>query len=72
MSEITPFSLSPKDAAAALGISVSRLYELLGEKRLKARKDGSRTLVLVSSMVSYLDALPEADIRTGVSRKTAA
>ena len=72
MPEITPLSLSPKDAAATLGISVSRLYELLGEKRLKARKDGARTLVLVSSMVAYLDELPEADIKTGVAKRAVA
>lgn len=62
---------SPQDAADALGIGKTRLYELIANGSLSAKKAGSRTLVLTSSMKAYLEGLPEADIKTGLSKKAA-
>ena len=45
MSEFEPLSLSIKDTVKSLGLSRSQIYVLIGDGKLKARKDGGRTLV---------------------------
>ena len=44
------------------GLSRSRIYKLLAEGRIEARKDGGSTLVRFESVVNYLNSLPPAQI----------
>jgi Helix-turn-helix domain len=52
--ERTPLAVSKRDAAAMLGISVRSVENYLAVKRLVARKIGRRTVVMVSSLQSFL------------------
>ena len=63
-------SLTVADAAKACGIGRTTLYELIGAKRLDARKCGNRTLITGESLRKYIASLPVADIR--MTRKAAA
>jgi hypothetical protein len=68
MREIFAFTIA--DATKASGIGRSTLYELMGAKKLDARKAGNRTLITAESLRNYVASLPAADIR--MTRKTAA
>jgi excisionase family DNA binding protein len=58
MSEFEPLSLSPKAAAALLMISRSKLYVLLGNGTLTARKDGGRTLIDYATVKAHHEHRP--------------
>lgn len=47
---IHPISVSMADAAAMIGVSRSRMYELDSEGRIRTVRVGGRRLVLVSSL----------------------
>lgn len=47
-----------RTAVAASGISRSRIYELINQGKLVARKDGRKTLIVASSLVAYIGTLP--------------
>jgi len=64
-SSSTPLAYSPKDACAALGIGLTSLYLEIARGRIEARKAGNRTLIPAASLLDYLAALPDADIRSG-------
>ncbi|MGC8633895.1 MAG: helix-turn-helix domain-containing protein [Candidatus Limnocylindrales bacterium] len=49
--------LSIAEAAAALGIGRSRLYEEIGTGRLRSLKVGRRRLVPASAITAYIEAL---------------
>lgn len=49
--------LTPKDAARALGVSRSYLYELLAQGRLKGFKVGTRTIVSRESLLAFWQTL---------------
>jgi excisionase family DNA binding protein len=51
---------SPGGSAQALGISRSKLYELIAAGQLKVVKLGSRTLILHSELVRFLATLDAA------------
>jgi excisionase family DNA binding protein len=51
--------LTLAEASAIAGIGRTKLYEAIGQRRLKARKVGSRTLVLRSDLLVFLESLPE-------------
>jgi excisionase family DNA binding protein len=51
---------SPSGGAQVLGISRSKLYELIAAGELKVLKLGSRTLVLHSELVRFLATLDAA------------
>ena len=51
------------DAMHMLNISRTELYRLLGAGRIRAVKQGVRTLVLTDSIRAHLAALPPAVIR---------
>lgn len=53
-----PMVLGVKDAATFVGLSKSRLYELIGEGAIEARKLGARTVVPVASLRSYVENAP--------------
>jgi excisionase family DNA binding protein len=63
-------SLTIADAVKACGIGRTTLYELIGAKKLDARKAGGRTLITADSLRNYVASLPAADIR--MTRKAAA
>jgi hypothetical protein len=63
-------SLTIADAVRLSGIGRTSLYELIGAKKLDARKAGNRTLITADSLRSYVANLPAADIR--MTRKAAA
>lgn len=50
-----PINLSIADAARALGIGRSKLYELIGAEQLETVKLGTRTLVRVVSLRAFSD-----------------
>lgn len=51
--------LSLVEASAISGIGRTKLYEAISQGKLKARKWGSRTIVLRSDLLRFLDSLPE-------------
>lgn len=63
-----PAFASIADACKLTGISRSRIYELLADGQVKARKMGVRTLIDVGSIVAYVNTLPEPDIRPRAPR----
>lgn len=54
----TAMGLSVNEAVRRSSISRSKLYVELKEGRLKARKLGTRTIVLASDLSAWLTALP--------------
>jgi hypothetical protein len=62
--EVIPFrdrlSCTIPEACAATGLGRTKLYEEIGKGRLKIRKVGARTLVLVDSLVALVNDAPEA------------
>jgi excisionase family DNA binding protein len=60
MDEIGPLAVSPAKAAALLGVSRSKLYELLN-RDIPALKLGRRTLVRVADIQNFLNSLSKED-----------
>lgn len=58
---MTPLALDINAAAAALALSRSKLYILIGEGKIKVRKSGRRTLIEVSELTRFLQELPTSD-----------
>jgi excisionase family DNA binding protein len=56
--QIEPLVLGVRDAAAFIGLSRSRLYELIGDGQIEARKLGSRTVVPTESLRSFVTNAP--------------
>lgn len=54
-----PLAISIADAAAHIGIGRTKLYALIAEGQLTARKLGGRTLVLRADLDSFLNKLPK-------------
>ncbi len=52
-----PINLSIIDAARALGVGRSKLYELINAGQLETVKLGTRTLVRVASVRAFSDSL---------------
>jgi excisionase family DNA binding protein len=57
MRTITPVVYDVDEAAEALRLSRSALYELIGSGRLRTVKSGRRRLVPVSALSEYLNSL---------------
>ncbi|MGC8635251.1 MAG: excisionase family DNA-binding protein [Candidatus Limnocylindrales bacterium] len=55
--------LSVDEAADALGIGRSRLYEEIGTGRLRSLKVGRRRLVPASAITAYIEALVDGERR---------
>jgi excisionase family DNA binding protein len=60
---IEPALLSIKAAAEYLSLSQVSIYRLIGLGHLQAVKAGKKTLVVMSSIKSYLASLPPAKIK---------
>jgi excisionase family DNA binding protein len=67
-SALTRLAYSPSESAQVLGISRSKVYELMGSGDLNVIKLGSRTLVLHSELARFLASLG-ARARRGRPRK---
>lgn len=57
-----PVTYTIAGAKDATGLGTTKLYELIGEGVLQARKAGRRTLVTAESLHAYLESLPPAAI----------
>ncbi len=53
-------SMTIKEAAAASGLGITKIYELIGAGKIDARKAGRRTLILADSLKRYIETLPSA------------
>ena len=60
-SALTRLAYSPHEGAQVLGISRSKIYELIAARDLKVIKLGSRTLVLHSELVRFVARLALVD-----------
>jgi excisionase family DNA binding protein len=58
----TPYAHPVTDACAMLGIKSSKLYEEIAKGNIRAKKIGTRTVILDDSLREYLAAQPEANI----------
>jgi excisionase family DNA binding protein len=56
--QVEPIALGVKDAAAFIGLSKSRLYELISAGAIEARKLGHRTVVPTASLRDYVESAP--------------
>jgi excisionase family DNA binding protein len=56
--QIEPLVLGVKDAAAFIGLSRSRLYELIEAREIEARKLGARTVVPIASLKAFVASSP--------------
>lgn len=54
-------AMTPTQAATAAGRSRSRIYELIREGRIAARKDGVSTLVETSELSRWIKSLPRIE-----------
>lgn len=59
--QISPLN-SVNDTKRILALGHSKLYELIGEGTLAARKAGRKTLILGPSIEAYIASLPLAKI----------
>lgn len=66
---LSALAVDVETAATMIGLSRSLLYEKIGKRELLAVKAGKRTLVLVRSLNTFLESLPEAQIRPPRERK---
>ena len=55
---LEPLVLGMNDAATFIGLKRSRLYELITDGTIEARKLGARTVVPVASLRSYVENAP--------------
>jgi hypothetical protein len=53
------------------GISRSLAYELIGDRKLTAKKLGAKTLVDVAASLAWMRSLPDAVIRMGSKKRDA-
>ena len=51
-------TMSIQDACRVVGFSRAKMYREINSRRLPVRKAGYRTLVLMSDLKAYIDALP--------------
>jgi excisionase family DNA binding protein len=56
-SQFPPLAVRPREAARLLGISRSRLYQLLKSGKIPSRKDGAARIIFREDLVTYLNGL---------------
>jgi excisionase family DNA binding protein len=56
-------AVSVEDAVRIANIGRTKLYELIGDGSLPARKCGRRTVILISDLEALLHGLPQIDRR---------
>ena len=57
-----PILATIPDAVKLSGVGRTKLYQMIGAGEIEARKAGARTLVVVASLMAWLEALPPARI----------
>lgn len=55
---VEPIALGVKDAAAFIGLSKSRLYELVASREIVAKKLGARTVITTESLKAFVANAP--------------
>ena len=55
---MTKLALSPGEAAEALGLSRQKVYDLLNVGELPFKKVGTRTLIPVAAIETFLEVAP--------------
>ena len=58
---IKKIAITIPEACAVSGLGRSSLYEIFKEGKLKPRKHGKRTLILLEDLENYLRSLPEIE-----------
>jgi excisionase family DNA binding protein len=60
--QLIPFAYSPENAAKATGgaLSRTRIFALIKDGEIDARKVGRRTVILSASLKAYLERQPKA------------
>lgn len=58
-------SLSIKEACAILGIGRTKIYQLINQGILPAKKMGVRTIILYEDLVNYLSTLQSYPVQKG-------
>jgi hypothetical protein len=58
---LAPVGLRPKQAAAALGVSVSYLYLLMSRKKIASRTIGAARIFLPTDLEAFVQGLPIAE-----------
>jgi excisionase family DNA binding protein len=53
-----PIAYRPDDAAELIGLSTSRVHELIAEGAIRARKCGRATIILHDDLYAYVTGLP--------------
>jgi excisionase family DNA binding protein len=66
---LEPNFYSIGDACAAYGFGRTRLYQLLSDGKIEAKKLGRKTLVSAASLKSYFASLPSADINVVICKE---
>jgi excisionase family DNA binding protein len=56
---MNPYSLTIANACDRYGLKRTKLYELIGAKKIAAKKHGTRTLIIAESVERYLASLPD-------------
>lgn len=64
---LAPLAVNIDQAAEMIGCSRSKLYALIAEGKINARKQDRRTLVLVADLNDYLQALPSLNLAKAAS-----
>jgi len=57
--QLEPEGLSVLEACRVAGLGRTKVYEAIGDGRLKARKFGKRTIILRTDLQQFLINLPE-------------
>ena len=60
---IQPLTVTISEAIRLSGLSRSELYRQLSAGHIRARKSGSRTLIVWASLLAHVEALPPAEFR---------
>lgn len=58
-----PLAYTVNDFLKLAGIGRTRFYEAVNSGQLKARKNGTKTLILAADAKAYLDGLPAIEPR---------
>ncbi|MEQ1771464.1 MAG: helix-turn-helix domain-containing protein [Devosia sp.] len=57
-----PLSVTIEQAVEVTGIGRSKMFEAVREGKLLARKSGSRTIVLYSDLIKFIESLPVREV----------
>jgi excisionase family DNA binding protein len=58
-----PMTIGISGAVAMVGISRAQIYRLAAAGKINMVKSGRRSLIVVSTLIRYIQSLPRANIR---------